>query len=698
MSHGFAGRGQTTMQLVVRSKGAGDLEQGQREVWRQVSADPRLEVRSAVGYAVSTSEQARGTYRSGDGRTAVTTVALGLADGDARRELPAIQRDLNADFEPQGLTVALVSQAALWGEVNQMSVEGLVRAELIALPLLVLIMLWLYRGVVPALLSLAVAFTAIVGALGVLRLIAEWVELSVFIQNAATMLGLGVAVDYSLFLISRFQEELYRGASTARALHRTMATAGHTVLASGVTVLVAMSSLFLIDLPVIRSLATGAVVVVAVGVLANLVLLPALLVVAGRRVRPMARRSTRGWDGWARRVMAAPWRFLVVGLGLMLALAIPAAGLSTFTPDARIVPKDAPVRAGIDAIRAGFGEGATSPMDVVLTTPSAKATEALLPRLSTLSTRWADDPRVAGVRSPESVVRDAGLAAGPLIDPSGRGLLPADLRTALEHYVSADGRRVVVEVTPGSAASSEDARALLQDVRASAAHLRAPGTTVAVGGETAEGVDANERIADAMPMLIGAMLAVIYVVLLLTFRSLLLPLKAILLNLASVGASYGVLVMVFQWGWGDHVLGFDTTGHLTNFVPVLLLALLFSLSTDYEVFLLGRVREEYDGGAGNTESVANGLTVTAPLISGAALLMIAVFASFTLAGVVPVQQLGLGMAVAIALDATIVRLVLVPASMRLLGEWNWWLPGRSPGRRPGRHQGRPAGRRRPTEG
>jgi RND superfamily putative drug exporter len=273
--------------------------------------------------------------------------------------------------------------------------------------------------------------------------------------------------------------------------------------------------------------------------------------------------------------------------------------------------------------------------------------------------------------------------------PGGPAALAAARATA-GHYVSSDRRTVVLEVAPDGAASSSASLTLLGQVRADTSQL--PGSLRAdVGGETAAGVDANVLLGHALPRVLLAMLAVIYVMLLVTFRSALLPVKAILMNLLSVGATFGVLVLVFQHGASARLLGAESYGYLQNFVPILLLAILFSLSTDYEVFLLSAIREEYRKSGDNTASVATGLARTAPLISGAALLMIAVFAAFAFTGILPIQQLGFGLAVAIALDATVIRLVVVPAAMKLMGRWNWWLPGRGPGsrrgrcREPGRH-------------
>ena len=302
----------------------------------------------------------------------MTTLGLDLPDGDARRELHAIQAGIDEHFAGQGLLVSLVGPASVFGEINVLSEHGLLRAELLALPLLLGIMLWIYRGWVAAGLSLLVAVTSVVWTLGVLSVLVRFVELSIFVQNAATMLGLGVAVDYSLFIISRYREQVENGETAQAALTAALRTSGHTVLASGATVVLAMSTLFLVELPVIRSLALGAVVVVSVAMAVNLIVLPALLAVVGHRVArtPGRHRHTaagaRRWERWAGLVMCRPALALLAGVGVLGLLALPAAQLSTFTPDARIVPTDATTRAGFDAVRTDFGPGAASPVTVVV--------------------------------------------------------------------------------------------------------------------------------------------------------------------------------------------------------------------------------------------------------------------------------------------------------------------------------------------
>lgn len=685
---GFVGRGRTTVTLVTRDDRFTDADPGfarrAAEAFDHVSALPGLRVAGSYGWATSDG-QLRTAFVGAGGRTTVTTLGLDLADGDARRELPELQDALDDRYGERALHVSLVGPAPLWGEINVLSERGLLRAELLALPFLLVVMLWVYRGWVAAALSLLVAMTSVLWTLGILSVVARHVELSLFVQNPATMLGLGVAVDYSLFVISRYREQLTAGEDVEQALASALRTAGHTVLSSGVTVVLAMGTLFLVDLPVIRSLAFGAVLVVSVAMVVNLVVLPTLLAVAGRRVaghqegQHVRTVIARRWLAWTGRVMRFPVVSLVAGLGVLAFLALPAGQLSTFTPDARIVPQEATVRVGWDAVRADFGPGAASPISVVVLLDSELSGHPAAADVLALPERLDQLTGTARVVSAGTLVGAAGFA-DPLqaLSPAGRATLPPALAGAVGHHLSADGRTVVVDVVPDDTGSSGRARTLLAEIRAEVAGpgggLDVPGVEVVVGGETAEGVDGNAAIAEALPLVAATMLVVIYLVLMLTFRSVFLPLKAIALNVASVAATYGVLVVVFQEGWGATVLGFEATGQVTNFVPVLLLALLFSLSTDYEVFLLSRVREEWEGGASNTEAVARGVALTAPLISGAAVVMVVVFSAFALASVLPVQELGLGMAVAIVIDATLVRLVLVPASMQLMGRWNWWNP------------------------
>ncbi|MGR6964552.1 MMPL family transporter [Geodermatophilus sp. URMC 61] len=694
LREGFVGRGESTLTVVVHDRehtaDEEPFEGRVREVVAAVAEDPDLEVRSTYGWS-TLSPEARGPFLGGDRRTVVNVVGLGVEDGYARQELPAAQERLHERFADDGLEVSLVGPASFWGEVNELSEEGLFRAELITLPLIVLVVVLLFGGIVAALVALVVGVTSIVLTLAVLSLLAGQYELSLFVQNTATMLGLGVGVDYSLFVIARFKEELAAGRDVESAIATTLRTSGETVLSSGVTVIAAMCTLFLVPLGVIGSIALGAVVVVAFSVFTSVVLLPVLLHLLGPRIdrwvvvvrkgthrRPAAAR----WAAFAGRVMRRPVAFLVVTVAGLLLLAAPSLGLRTFTPDARIIPAEEPVRAGYTLMEEQFGVGSTAPLQVLVSSPEPLGSDDG-PAVTDLRRRLQELPGVVRVDS----ALDALAAASPE-DPLGalaapvREALPPDARQTVDHSVSADGRRLLLSVVPDGTAAAEGTQELLDDVRAEAARTEGAGLSVDVGGETAQGVDSNDAITRTMPAVVAAMLGVIYLFLLVTFRSVFLPLKAILINLLSVAATYGVLVLVFQHGIGADLLGFERTGYVQNFVPVLLLTLLFSLSTDYEVFLLSRVREDHRRTGDGVGSVARGLARTAPLISGAALLMVVVFGAFSFAGILPMKQLGLGMAVAIALDATVIRLVVVPASMRLMGDWNWWMPGRrAPARR-----------------
>jgi RND superfamily putative drug exporter len=702
LQHGFVARGASDITVVVHDRwytaAQPGFEKRAERVITEVASNRDLEVSSRLGYA-STMGDVRQAFVGRDGATSIEVLGLAVDDGLARQLLPHLQSDLTATYAPQGLDVSLVGTASFWGEVNALSESGLAHAEMLTLPLILLVLVAIYGGFVAALTSLSVGITSIVGSFAVLTVVARHTELSIFVQNTATMLGLGVGVDYSLFVIARFKEELAEGRTVDEALATTLKTSGETVIFSGITIVAAMSTLFLVPLGVITSIALGAVVVVAFSILVSVLLLPVLLRLLGHRInagrvrwpgrrRPSGDRGGRRqgvrWDAIAARVMRYPLVFLGGALLLMLAVAAPARDLTTFTPDAQIVPTSSVIRQGFDRMQSEFGAGSTAPIEVLVTssapldTPEASAAVA---RLAETLTRL---PSVVRVDSPlgalSAVSPQAPLAA---LAPAVRAQLPSPVKELVGHYVADDARMLVLDVVSTGHAADPETRALFTATQAAGAAAGIPNATVRVGGETAEGLANNAVIGDSLPRVIGVMLVVIYLLLAFTFRSVLLPLKAILMNLLSVGATFGILVVVFQHGVGSGLLGVEGTADIQNFIPILLLALLFSLSTDYEVFLLGRVREEFLRTGDNTLSVARGVAGTAPLISGAALLMVVVFGGFALAGILPMKQLGFGMAVAIALDATIVRLVIVPASMRLLGRWNWWMPGLGvPGPRP----------------
>ena len=433
------------------------------------------------------------------------------------------------------------------------------------------------------------------------------------------------------------------------------------MLFSGLTVIASLSGLLLIDTTVLRSMALGAILVVAVSVLAAATLLPALISLLGHRAHQRGRiaglagrlaarrrRAPAGvgpgsrppfWDRWTARVMRRPLLAIVASGSVLLVLAIPALSLRTADGALNQFPQGHEIRAGFEAAAAQAGAGAMTPL-AVLVTPSSGAVAGSAALLADLRARIARDPAVRAVAAPR----------------------PAR-----------DGRSALIEVTPRLDGETPQTKALAVRLRSDLPG-RAPGADVLVGGVAGGLVDFNDKVSGSMWMIVLFVLALSYLVLLVLLRSVLLPLKAVVMNLLSVGAAYGVVVAVFQWGWVDGLFGFQSLGYIDTVTPPLVLAVVFGLSMDYEVFLLTRIRERFAATGDTRGAVAGGLAGSARTITSAALIMVAVFATFVATGVPSIQQIGLGTAVAIALDATLVRLVLVPAAMAVMGRWNWWLP------------------------
>ncbi|MGN2638082.1 MMPL family transporter [Nocardia takedensis] len=689
LADGFQGRSETTMALVVRDERntaeSAAFDARVRGVVDEVLADPRLGGTSAYGWNTAAPER-RDAFVGADDRTALVSVGLGLDDTAATTALPSMQREFDDRYGPEGLRVALVNIQAFQGELIEESAESLARAEILALPLIVVVLLLLFRSVTATVVALATTLTGIAFTLGILDVIAQHVLLNVFAQNIVVMLGLGVGVDYALVMLKRFKQELAEGATTHAAVARTVATAGHTVIASALTIIVAVAALFVTPMNAVISLAIGAALVVAMAMLVAVLLLPALLHVLGHRINagrvwvPAALRrdesdpeSTR-WYKVTLWVMNRPVLCLVTVVTALALLAVPVFGMKLYTPDARSLSEESAVGAGAQIVAEQFGPGAASPIVVVLEPKDDGPFDAAaLAELTRFVGEVKALPDVAAVNSALPFLQ--GLSpADPraALDPAVLARVPADLAAGVRHFVAGDGEKFVVEVVATGRSSEDVSRRLLDDVRARAAESRV--LTAVVGGETARGDDSNAEIARALPLVLILMLVAVYLVLLGTFRSVFLPLKAIATNVLTVGATFGVMVMIFQFGWAPDWLGLGSAGGLFFIDPLIVLALIVGLSTDYEVFLLSRVREEYLASGDNRAAVARGMARTAPMITGAAVLMIVVFGAFGFSGLMPIQHLGIGLAVAVAIDATVVRVVVVPAAMQLMGRWNWWNP------------------------
>ncbi|MFK4308506.1 RND superfamily putative drug exporter [Bacillus sp. RC242] len=617
-----------------------------------------------------------------DEKTTISYVELNIDENKAVKVLPEIQERFNTNAKNIDIDAYLVGSAAVMGDMATFSQSGLVKAEMIVLPLIFIILFLIFRSLVATLIPFIITILSITGATGIIGIAASYMEMSVFVMNATMMLGLGVGVDYSLFMVNRFRIELEKEKDVKKALKVTMRTAGHSVIFSGLTVIGAMSILFIVNIPAIKSLAFGAIAVVFVAMLATLTLLPAILLLLGERInwgtlKRSSRRNnknSRGWIKWSNLVMKRPVIFLMASLILLISLAIPSFQLKLFSPDVTILPQESNVKKGFQLLQDTFGKGKLSPHYVVLESEEDIVNKNNLQYLSDLVEKLNNMEQIKEVNTVLPAFEGVPTEKIPQMLSSSQ--LPKNAQEEINNFISKDRKYMVVEFITQKTAASKETRDLIENLRKDIkSKMDMPkGLKVYVGGETAISLDHNNEIFNSLLPSILLMLGLIYIVLLITFKSILLPLKAILLNLISIGATYGILILIFIKGYGADLLGVEVADSIVSFVPVLLLALLFGLSTDYEVFLMSRVQEEYRKTNNNEQSIAVGLQETGPLISGAALLMIAVFTGFAFSGMLPIQVLGIGLAVGIFLDATIVRLVLVPVSMVLLGKWNWWLP------------------------
>ncbi|MBL8126954.1 MAG: MMPL family transporter, partial [Chloroflexia bacterium] len=520
---------------------------------------------------------------------------------------------------------------------------------------------------------LVIGGAGVVMVLVSLLLATRLTDLSIFALNLATMLGFGLAIDYSLFVTARFREELARGLPVAEAVERTVATAGKAVFFSGATVLIGLLGLTQFEFMFLRSVGVAGVIVVAWSTIAALTLLPALLAIIGRNIDryPIRRtrnesRATHGfWVTLSGAVMKRPVAVLIPTLALLLLLGSPFRHAQISSPDATILPKGLPSREAFDALTAAFGPGEVSPFVVVIDAPGRIFSDETLGEVYALSRRIAQNPEVVRVQS-----------VTPPNLPEPLAIATAKLQRGLAATGSAQGAKLANEnaavllVYGRDLAGSDASKALLADIRG----LSIASGDIQVGGGTAEIVDSVAAMYADFPRAAALIVAATYLVLLLLFRSVLLPVKAILMNTLSILASYGALVWVFQDGHLDWLLGFTALGYVEASLPIILFCVLFGLSMDYEVFLLSRIREEWERTGNNAEAVAVGLQRSGRIITSAALLVVIVTASFVTADVVLIKALGFGIALAVTLDATVVRALLVPATMKLLGAWNWWLP------------------------
>jgi RND superfamily putative drug exporter len=619
---------------------------------------------------------------SRDGRRALAVVELkGEAAAFSSLEFsvlpPDVYPSLRAKVKTETLDVLPVGNIPLNHDFTEVTRTDLRRAELVILPVVVLLLLMVFGSVVAALLPLAVGALSMAGAIAATLLMARYTSVSVYAPNIVTMIGLGVAIDYSLFIVSRFRQEI-REHPGPEALERTMATAGRAILFSGLTVAIGLLGMVFLGLGNIGSIGWAGTVVVSLAVFYALTLLPALLAVLGPRVNalrlpfihPERRVSGRGiWHQIAVTVMAHPWAVFISVSALLLLLGLPFLHLKVGSGDVNALPPEAASRRGDEVLREHFPGADSNRILVVVRYPDGTPlTAERVGGLYDLSRWLAARPNVARVESlvdlDPSVTREQyqQLATAPA------EMRPPGVDQVLRQTVG--GRLALLVVSTALKPSSEEARALVAEIRAS--HPRLAGE-VLVTGQTAFDLDIIDLVTRHAPLTVGLVMVATYVVLFLLLGSVLLPLKAVIMNLLSISASYGALVWIFQEGHLASWLHF-TPGPIQTATPLIMFCFVFGLSMDYEVLLLSRVREEYERTGDTTRAVAEALESTGRLITGAAAIMAAVFFGFATARSVIIQAVGIGIGLAVVIDATIVRALLVPATMRLMGRWNWWAP------------------------
>ena len=583
---------------------------------------------------------------STDRHSTYAVLQLTGADDAARHQTyDAIKNDLDpASLAADGVTARVGGNVAMEVAINNEVTADIAKAEGFSMPVLLILLLVIFGSLAAASLPVAIGGVAILGSFTVLRLLTMVTTVSVYSVNITTILGLGLGIDYGLFMVTRFREELHRQPTVEQAVARTVATAGRTVAVSGVTVAVALTSLMLFPEDFLRSMGYGGVATVAVDMLAALIVLPALLAVLGHRVnalrirrsvrRPPRDESSGAWYRLARSVMRRPLVYVTVITIALLALGAPFLRISWGGTDARTLPAASTVRQVSQTLDSQFPVNSTDPIEALITGPGASAGGSAA--LASYLHRIDAIPGVTGTQvtgSKGGTIRvDAGYTPAP---------------------VSPAARQIVTQI-----------RALAPPA----------GATVLVGGTTAGLVDELASLGSVLPWMALLVCVSTFVLLFLAFGSVVLPLKAIVMNVLSLGATFGVVVWIFQWGHLSGLLRFTPTGSIDPTMPILMAAIIFGLSMDYEVFLLSRIRERYDQTGDNTVAVAAGLQRTGGVITSLALLLIIVVAAFSASGITFIKLMGVGMIVALLVDASVVRVLLVPATMRLLGRANWWAP------------------------
>ena len=637
------------------------------------TSDPatRRELAAALERGADAVEGGRAQPLQAAGRNVLFgTISSPLQLTEGKEATPAVREAVG---DPAGVETFVSGTPAIQADLDPIFEEDLLRGEAIALPIALAVLLAVFGLSFAVLMPFLVAACTIMATLGIVWVVAHYMTTAIYVTNLVQLIGLGIAIDYSLLIVYRFREELAQNGSIEDAVVRTMATAGRAVVFSGATVAIGLALLLFMPLPFMVSMGVGGFLIPLVSIIAAVTLQPALLSLFGRRgtrrvhVADFMRNrlrlpvprfagtadAERGlWARLARSIMRRPLVYLALGATVLVAAAVPAFDLQLTPGSAEGTPQSPEAIRGFNVLSDAVGPGALAPAQVLVDTGTPGGVRE--PAVTA-----AIDRLIAAVRADPEVGRVDFEPRPPYVDATGRYA-----------WVSIAGKHEY-----GELAAQDFARRLRSDLIPVAGFPER--ATVLAGGGPAQGVDFIDSAYGAFPWLVLAVLILTYITLMRAFRSLLLPLKAVILNLLAIGATYGLLVIVFKYGIGADLLGLYQFDQVEAWIPIFLFAMLFGLSMDYEVFLVSRMREFWDEGASNEEAVAQGLERTGRIVTAAAIVMVAAFSGFAAGSIVGLQEFGLGLAIAIFLDATLIRAVLVPALMRLFGRWNWWLPERA---------------------
>ncbi|MBD0382734.1 MMPL family transporter [Paenibacillus sp. WST5] len=654
----------TALNLVYTGKGLDLTEERHREVIMNSLADlKKLPYIEDVSF-VSTSRK--------EGHRDVQAVVVGLSlDTDpALAKYPEIKERVHP---PDGMNVYVSGGPAILYDMQVASKRDIAKSEAIGLPMALVVLLIIFGTLVAAVLPMIVGLMSVTLTLGITYFIAQYQSLSNFLPNMVTMLGLAVGIDYALFLVSRFREELKRQPDVAEAVAMTCQTAGKSIFFSGIAVLIGLLGMLFVNLTFFRSLSLGGVIVVMISVIVANTMLLSLLGILGIRINSLQvlprrfrkQEASRFWERMAYGVMKRPFFLVIVVGGILLWAMMPIRQMALSVPNAELLPPAYESRYGSDLMKQAYDPRMMGPIQIVVHTESEVWEEKSIRQVRAYGERVAG---VAGVKEVRSYVSSLGSHA-----ESELALMLKDpqTRAQIESAKLAKGHTALMVIVPEKDPDDPVTDELVRELRS----LDRDGMDVAVTGGPAYRIDIIDRIQDQIPKVLTFVMGITYIVLLIAFRSVLLPLKAVLMNMLSLGASLGFVVLVFQYGYLADTLHITSIGYVSATLPVIIFCVVFGISMDYEVFLISRIMEEYETSGDNDRSTAEGLKKTGSLITSAAFILVVVVGSFIFTDIEIMKALGLGLGLAVLIDATIIRVMLVPALMKLLGEANWWAPG-----------------------